>query len=225
MLYSKKIFLFANIIHFALVEVHLVLIKFDRGREMKKLGVLVLIICSIMLMGTACRGNTDPIPESPVESRVESPETLVNGNSNPSEIIFELSKDEQKAYELIKNDKNDEHLLGLSPISVAKLYIQAELDKDYETQYSLYYADDVKDGVGWTLEEHLKIPENDQGTKEQIYENLVPLINGEFELRDGSYGLIRYQRRSKETNEDIDMGFQMKRTDEGIWKVCFMPIQ
>lgn len=192
---------------------------------MKKMGILFLILCSILVMGTACNGNTDPIPETPAESIVETPETLVNGNSNPSEIVFDLTDEERKAYELIKKDKNDEHLSGLSAISVAKLYIQSNLDKDFETEYSLYYTDDVKDGVGWTLEEHLKIPENDRGMKEQIYENLVPLINGEFELRDDSYGLIRYQRTSKESNEDLEMGFLMKRTDQGIWKVCFMPIQ
>jgi hypothetical protein len=208
-----------------LVEVHLVLIKFDRGREMKKLGALVLIICSIMLMGTACRGNNDPIPESPVESRVETPETSTEKNNTPTSFIFELTDEEAKAYELIRKDKNEEHLLGLSPISVAKLYIQANFDKDYETEYALYYTGDVKDGVGWTLEEHLKMPESDHMTKEEIYEYLVPLINGEFEELSDSGGVIRYQRIAKDLNEDPHMGFQMKKTDKGIWKVCFMPIQ
>lgn len=192
---------------------------------MKKLGVLVIIFCSIMLMGTACSGNTKSIPESPVESKVETPETQAEQKNVPTSFIFELTDEEAKAYELIRKDKNEEHLLGLSPISVAKLYIQANFDKDYETEYALYYTNDVKDGVGWTLEEHLKMSEKDHGTKEYIYEYLVPLINGEFEELSDSGGVIRYQRIAKDPSEDPHMGFQMRKTDEGIWKVCFMPIQ
>ena len=142
-----------------------------------------------------------------------------------AEFIFELTDEEYKAYELIRKDKNEEHLLGLSPISVAKLYIQASFDKDYETEYALYDTTDVINGVGWTLEEHLKIKENDRWTKEQIYEYLVPLVNGEFEELSDSGGVIRYQRRPIDANEDGGMGFQVKKTDKGIWKVCFMPIQ
>ncbi|MGB4589209.1 MAG: hypothetical protein WBI17_08265 [Clostridiaceae bacterium] len=192
---------------------------------MKKLGVLVLIICSFLVIATACRGNTDPIPESPVESIVETPETSTEQKKIPTSFIFELTDEEAKAYQLIREDRNEKHLQGLSPISVAKLYIQANFDKDYETEYALYDTDGVINGVGWTLEEHLKITENDPMTKEQIYENLVPLINGEFEELSDSGGVIRYQRSSKDTNEDLDMGFQVQRTEEGIWKVCFMPIQ
>lgn len=191
---------------------------------MKKIGIQFLIICSILVIGTACQGNNH-IAQTPAESIVESPETSTEKKDVTSEFIFELSDEEYKAYQLIRKDKNEEHLLGLSPISVAKLYIQANFDKDYETEYSIYDTDDVKDGVGWTLEEHLKIPESDHMTKEYIYEYLVPLINGEFEELSDSGGVIRYQRITKDSNEDPDMGFQMKRTDEGIWKVCFMPIQ
>lgn len=192
---------------------------------MKKIGIQFLILCSILVIGTACQGNTDPLAETPAESKVETPETPTEKKNIPSEFIFELTDEEYKAYELIKKDKNEEHLRGLSPISVAKLYIQANFDKDYETEYALYDTDDVINGVGWTLEEHMKITENDHMTKEKIYENLVPLINGEFEELSDSGGVIRYQRRSIDTNEDLDMGFQMKRTGKGIWKVCFMPIQ
>jgi hypothetical protein len=191
---------------------------------MKKIGIKFLILCSILMIGTACQGN-EPIAKTPAESKVETPETSTEKENIPAEFIFELTDEEFKAYELIKKDKNEEHLLGLSPISVAKLYIQASFDKDYETEYALYDTRDVINGVGWTLEEHLKITENDHMTKEEIYEYLVPLINGEFEELSDSGGVIRYQRRPIDTNEDGGMGFQVKKTDKGIWKVCFMPIQ
>lgn len=174
---------------------------------MKKIGIQCLILCSILLIGTACQGRTEPIAETPAESKVETPETSTENEDVPSEFIFELTDEEYKAYQLIRKDKNEEHLRGLSPISVAKLYIQVNFDKDYETEYALYYTNDVKDGVGWTLEEHLKMTESDHMTKEEIYENLVPLINGEFEELSDSGGVIRYQRRSKDTNEVLDMGF------------------
>lgn len=191
---------------------------------MKKIGIKFLILCSILMIGTACQGN-EPIAKTPAESKVETPETSTEKENIPAEFIFELTDEEYKAYELIRKDKNEEHLLGLSPISVAKLYIQASFDKDYETEYALYNTTDVINGVGWTLEEHLKIKENDRWTKEQIYEYLVPLINGEFEELSDSGGVIRYQRRPIDANEDGGMGFQVKKTDKGIWKVCFMPIQ
>ena len=191
---------------------------------MKKIGIKFLILCSILVIGTACQGN-EPIAKTPAESMEETPETSTEKENIPAEFIFELTDEEYKAYELIRKDKNEEHLLGLSPISVAKLYIQASFDKDYETEYALYDTTDVINGVGWTLEEHLKIKENDRWTKEQIYEYLVPLINGEFEELSDSGGVIRYQRRPIDANEDGGMGFQVKKTDKGIWKVCFMPIQ
>ena len=191
---------------------------------MNKIGIKFLILCSILVIGTACQGS-EPIAKTPAERKVETPETLTEKENVSAEFIFELTDEEYKAYELIRKDKNEEHLLGLSPISVAKLYIQASFDKDYETEYALYDTTDVINGVGWTLEEHLKIKENDRWTKEQIYEYLVPLINGEFEELSDSGGVIRYQRRPIDANEDGGMGFQVKKTDKGIWKVCFMPIQ
>ena len=192
---------------------------------MKKMGIQLLILCSILVIGTACQGRTGPIAETPAESKVEAPETSAEKKNIPTEFIFELTEEEYKAYQLIRKDKNEEHLQGLSPISVAKLYIQASFDKDYETEYALYDTDGVINGVGWTLEEHLKMTESDHMTKEEIYENLVPLIKGEFQELSDSGGVIRYQRIAKDPNEDTDMGFQVKKTDKGIWKVCFMPIQ
>ncbi|WP_233504794.1 hypothetical protein [Parageobacillus thermoglucosidasius] len=43
---------------------------------------------------------------------------------------FTLTEAEQTAYENIKSDLSERHLQGLSPVSVAKIDIQAALDKE-----------------------------------------------------------------------------------------------
>lgn len=150
----------------------------------------------------------------------------IDNYRNLGSASFILTFEEQKIYDLFKINKDDGLLKNLEPISIAKLYIKACLDKDYETEYALYAADNLKrEDMGWTLEEHLKIPEQDRGTNDHIYKTLVPLVNGEFVQMDENNGYIKYTITDGVSTATYDMGFQMRRDNNGIWKVSFMPIQ
>ncbi|ALF11766.1 hypothetical protein [Parageobacillus thermoglucosidasius] len=130
---------------------------------------------------------------------------------------FTLTEAEQTAYENIKSDLSERHLQGLSPVSVAKIDIQAALDKEYDVQYVLY--NDRPDYVRWSKEEDEQIPESDRGTKEHLLQTFSGIEKGEFRQTSDHEGDIQYM------NESGEMGFQMVKDEDGIWNVSFTPIQ
>ena len=200
------------------------------GYEAKK-GQLYLLINNNdgVITGIGIR-RAEPLTEKWCKELVDYYNVSSNDIGAMNEISdrnsFNLTAEEQKVYDLFKINKDDALLKNLEPISIAKLYIQASLDEDYETQYGFYFIENLNKGqMGWTLEEHLKIPKKDRGSKEFIYENLVPLVNGEFIMMDENKGYIKYQIVDEATSEILDMGFRMERGKNKIWKVSFMPIQ
>ncbi|AOV09202.1 RNA polymerase subunit sigma [Sporosarcina ureilytica] len=128
-----------------------------------------------------------------------------------------MSPDEEERYASFTKDLNLEHLKGLKPKSVAKMYVQAILDKKYEVQYALYT--DREEAVQWSKEEDQSIPESDRGTIEQNRKLFNNIGKGEFIQISDYEGYIEY-----DSGEGIS-GFQMIKNDDGIWQVAFMPIQ
>lgn len=61
-----------------------------------------------------------------------------------------LSAQEERAYILLQKDLKEQHLDGLDPISIAKLYVQAKLDSKYDVAYALYT--DKEGSVQWSKE-------------------------------------------------------------------------
>ncbi len=131
---------------------------------------------------------------------------------------FKLTEEESEAYERFALDHNNEYLKGLSPISIAKLYIQAQLDSDYHTKYALYTS--REDHQMWTLEEELEKAEGDMLSTGALLDSLGWVQEGEFIVDDGISGHIEF------TDEYGNVrGFNMIRDEDGIWKVTFLPIQ
>ena len=190
--------------------------------KMKKKVLIGLLLCIMLTVTIGCSDNT----KTSENKLNEVPDNIVVMDIGPNKSTFMLSSEEQMVFDLFKVSKDDTLLIDLEPISIAKLYIEALLNKDYETQYALYYTEDLGEGgMGWTLEEYLKIPEKDRGTEDFIYKSLTPLANGEFIQTEEDFGYIKYERVEEGSSEAINMGFQMKRGENNIWKVCFMPIQ
>ena len=190
--------------------------------KMKKKVLIGLLLCIMLTVTIGCSDN-----KKTSENKLnEVPDNIVVMDIGPNKSTFMLSSEEQMVFDLFKVSKDDTLLIDLEPISIAKLYIEALLNKDYETEYALYYTEDLGEGgMGWTLEEYLKIPEKDRGTEDFIYKSLTPLANGEFIQTEEDFGYIKYERVEEGSSEAINMGFQMKRGENNIWKVCFMPIQ
>ncbi|SOC44108.1 hypothetical protein [Ureibacillus acetophenoni] len=171
-------------------------------------------------------------PEQYVEDALQQPENIkellvemqgkvdawfdeVNKESNEETgaSIFDLTSEEAKAYDEFQQDLSLEHLYGLDPINIAKLYIFAGYEGKYDMQYALYT--DREEYIMWSKEEHLNIPESERGSFE-IFKNID---NGTFIETSDHTGYIKYF-----INGD-PMGFQMIKNEDGIWQVSFMPLQ
>ncbi len=133
---------------------------------------------------------------------------------------FQLTKEEQRIYTDFQKDLNERHLINLELISVAKIYVQSELDENYDVTYALYT--DRKDYIQWSKEEDAKINKSNRATKKQLLEIFTNIDKGEF-IQTGDYrGYIEYESSKDPESKN---GFQMVKDEDGIWNVGFMPIQ
>ncbi len=135
-----------------------------------------------------------------------------------SEWNLSLTSEEESIYQVFSQDPKEEHLHGLSPISIAKLYVQASLDERHDLVYEMYT--DRPDYIRWTKEEDEKFPRADRVTKESILRVFKGIDNGEFIQTSDMDGYIKY-----DNGGEGDMGFQMVKDEDGYWNVGFMPIQ
>ncbi|THE12706.1 hypothetical protein E1I69_09935 [Bacillus timonensis] len=133
---------------------------------------------------------------------------------------LELNEQERTAYEAFKVDHNPEALRNLGPISVAKIYIQANADGDQETSYALYTT--REDRVMWSKEEDKKYWEQENRETrdpENYKKSYYGLGSGTFQQENEFEGYITYR------NKNGDQFFSMVKDENGVWKVSFMPIQ
>ncbi|MGM9988968.1 MAG: hypothetical protein ACI35O_17305, partial [Bacillaceae bacterium] len=138
--------------------------------------------------------------------------------------VLSLTKEERDIYDIFSKDLNEKHLAKLEPISIAKLYVQSQLDKRYDVVYALYT--DREEYVQWSKEEDEKMPAQDRGTQEQILQKFANIEKGKFIQTDDISGYIEYFRPSMgDSLEQVMAGFNMIKDEDGIWNVAFMPIQ
>jgi len=133
---------------------------------------------------------------------------------------YELSTKEKEAYSNFQKDLNLKHLSGLEPISIAKLYVKAGFDKNYDVQYALYT--DREGYVQWSKEDDKKIPESDRGSNEQNIKQFKNIDKGTFIQTSDYEGYIEYDSGD---GKNIKSGFQMIKNKDGVWQVSFLPIQ
>ena len=172
---------------------------------------LIVLLSSGALLLAACTANNS---EEPISEKLTTKKENVVVHELP---VVELSPDEEERYISFTKDLNLEHLEGLEPKSVAKMYVQAVLDKNYDVQYALYT--DREEAVQWSKEEDQSIPETHRGTNEQNRKLFNNIGKGEFIQTSDYEGYIKYN-----SGEGIN-GFQMIKNEDGIWQVAFTPIQ
>jgi hypothetical protein len=105
-------------------------------------------------------------------------------------------------------------------MTIAKFYVQAELEHDGDTAYALYT--DRKDFVQWSKEEDKQNRMKDTSSVETIYRTFQNLTKGTFVKVNDFQGYIKFNP-TKDT--DSFSGFQLVKDEDGIWNVGFMPIQ
>jgi len=133
--------------------------------------------------------------------------------------MLTLNADEAKIYQNFKQQKNPQLLQNADPIMVAKFFMHALLQKDYQTEYSLYIDDPGQ--VKWNQATHLKkmVPE-----EQKLAKQLQKIFKGVHEVKfveaDKTSGYLEFPL------EGENMGrFQMVKNQAGIWKVKFNPLQ
>lgn len=131
---------------------------------------------------------------------------------NPEAANFELTGEEIDVYEQLKMDFNQQLLVELSPISIAKLYLQATSDEEWELLYELY-----------TDREDVRRIEKEEYLREMIFPDknvLFGIQNGTFHDAGDGHGHISYTNIYGQ-----EWGFQMVKEEDGSWAVSFMPLQ
>lgn len=130
---------------------------------------------------------------------------------------FQLNDEQMKVYKSFSRDLNETHLKNLDPVSIAMLYVQAELEGRYDIAYALYT--DRAGYVQWTKEYDEKIPVSDRPVRKIIPKSYAGLAEGKF-IKTGEFtGYVQF------TNSNGEHGFQMVMDEDGIWNVAFMPLQ
>ena len=146
-----------------------------------------------------------------VEEVQQSGEVLLD--STP----FKLDEQEKLAYDLFKQNHSSKHLKDIPPLSIAKLYVQAQLDNDPETEYALYTT--RPEHVRWSKAEHLQYSSKFSSSSEEILAAFQGIQAGKFVETSDYEGYIKFE------NKNGVQGFRLIKDLDGVWKAGFMPIQ
>lgn len=130
-----------------------------------------------------------------------------------------LSSEESAAYSAFRQSKNNSELASLEPISIARLYLLADMEGDEELTYAFYT--DEADYIAWGLEEQKDFSPFDQRSIEKTTKLFRELSNGEFVQTSANEGYISFVQEDAEALA----GFQLRKNKDGIWQVSFMPMQ
>ncbi|MEI4771917.1 RNA polymerase subunit sigma [Psychrobacillus sp. FJAT-51614] len=173
---------------------------------------IVLVLGTILLSACSAEKTEQKVI---VDKTVED---IVIADGSSTELNqFELSAKEEEVYRNFQKDLDLKHLSELEPISIAKLYVKAGIDKKYDVEYALYT--DREGYIQWSKEEDEKIPVSHRGSDEQIIKQFKNIDKGTFVQTSDYEGYIEYDL-GEGTN-----GFQMIKNVDGVWQVSFMPIQ
>lgn len=133
--------------------------------------------------------------------------------------LLTLSEDESQIYQNFKQQKDPQLLKDADPIMIAKFFVKALQEKDYETEYLLYIDD--PDKVKWDRNTHLTkmIPE-EENLEKQLQKYFQHVTQVKFVEEDANSGYLEFPL----TGENLGR-FQMVKNEAGIWKVKFQPLQ
>lgn len=167
--------------------------------------------------------NTNPPLKEAGENSSQNDRPITDETSetpNSEEPIFVLTNMEKEIYHNFSKDLNNKHLENVQPISIAKLYIHAEIEKQYDVAYALYT--DREELVLWSEEEDREIPLSDRPSAETLYKQYKNIDQGNFIQTSEFEGYIEFYPHE---NSQQMAGFKMIKNTDGVWQVSFLPIQ
>lgn len=136
------------------------------------------------------------------------------------ELTFELTEQEQQAFNAFKTDYNIEKLKNMTPQAITKMFLLSDIEKDYETYEALFTTNrnDETESVRRHYEKR-KIVLQKLFTKEinrLIIANLFAgLENAEFEQQTDTTGVIKF------ISLDGPRELGMEKNAQGIWQPAF----
>ena len=138
-----------------------------------------------------------------------------------------MTQEEVDAYNAFKEMRDYTVLAHLTPLSIARLYLFAELNGDDALQFAFYT--DRKDAVMWDYEEQLTFPVFDRPSLNETAAMIEALSTGTFVETAEDAGYISFTIESMEPHaqfmDNAERGFQLIKNEDGIWQVAFMPLQ
>lgn len=140
----------------------------------------------------------------------------IDENNQDNKMTGYLSLDEQKIYDSYKKDKNIKSLANKEPMTIAKLYANAMINKDYDLAYSFYDTQSEKP----SKEEYLKLVNSlDKDIINQYVDNIKGIEKGKF-IQENNKGYIQY-----ELTPDHPMAIDMIKDKDNVWKIQYLPVQ
>ncbi|KOS68901.1 hypothetical protein AEA09_10335 [Lysinibacillus contaminans] len=143
------------------------------------------------------------------------------------EPTFTLTAEEQSLYDEFKENYDLSLLVGVEPLTITKIFLQAEMELDYETYYALFTN---REGPARARIEHY-IQDTRKIKDYYFTEDIQRLLSaytfngierGKFEQRSENGGVINIP--PTESNNISSVG--MIKNEQGIWQPAFtVPIQ
>lgn len=138
-------------------------------------------------------------------------------------VTFKLTDEEQTIYETFKKDHNLDHLSDVDPLSIAKIYLMAEIEGDYDTYKALFTT--VEDDSTNEIRSYNK---KMKPIREAYFTNEISrlisayvfagLEKGKFTQTSGNTGEIKF---STVNGDGEETSFSMRKNDDGIWQPAF----
>ncbi|MCL2564852.1 MAG: phage portal protein [Defluviitaleaceae bacterium] len=206
--------------------------------------IFVTTICLLLVTLAACGRNEetaenaphqgmviDPgAPGQPVELIPVPPEEYRDIEWPISGFYFTLTDEEQAVYERFLAELSTDVFEGLSPISVAKISIEAGINGEWEAEFYSF----SQDGLERTKDEWRQMHERDivmfDIYTRRIQANwMFPFIDYAVVLERGNMATLVFHAAPDPEVEpefhfvDTITAFSLIRNDRGIWEVLFRP--
>ncbi|MDR2940483.1 MAG: hypothetical protein LBV08_09220 [Clostridiales bacterium] len=204
-------------------------------------GILTLLIVSCTAATTdgptfsaTLSNGSQPDDISPTELDVPANTDLAAGldlkkGFDETQAIFEYTEEEIKAYEEFSKNYDKTVFMNMSPMSIAKIWLQYGIQVDWEADYAMYCEDE---NLSITKQQFLDLNNKDIATEQSIEgQGMQPLSRrdlalaafsdlekGEFIQDSDTEGHILYQDRGRDT------WINFKQVTPGIWELVYYPI-
>ncbi|MCT8137317.1 hypothetical protein H1D32_05900 [Anaerobacillus sp. CMMVII] len=130
-----------------------------------------------------------------------------------------LSLELLKTYQQFADTKDEEILRGLSPIEIFKFYFYAQELQDYETQYAFFIQDEMYIKIFPTVSDFVSAIESESREEHlQLIEEIKSTENlEEIFYNETSAGIL--------ISEEKAISFGLTKSENGIWRVNWLPFQ